>query len=386
MTSRKTVTKLFAMALLSTTVIPAFAIEANEVTGTPGTGNSNIILEVKDDGSGGGDTPDPSPDPGEVVIATVPIELPIVMNLKGDITVPTEAKIINHSDKDIKVSKVEVAMESGWSISDNINNTAKDTKEVALSFRNDKLNTDGLLAITNNNWNVAAKDELDLNMKAQIPVQTTESKGKIGTVSFTLAEYKEEVAPPAPEPVMYTITFETEKQGVIEGNTTITAEDGDLVGFPVEKSNSARYEFDGWYYNAYKITDDKVIVNEDRTYRAYYKKREASPESWFVWNDRGALGGFSDEYKNMVNAPTDIVIPESINGSKVDTIGERAFENNTKLTSVVIPESIQIIENDAFKGCTSIKELNIDFTTPNWVGGTSPFGLDSEDKVKWASN
>ena len=51
----------------------------------------------------------------------------------------------------------------------------------------------------------------------------------------------------------------------------------------------------------------------------------------------------------------DIVIPGEYNNLPVITIGSWAFVNCTSLTSVVIPDSITEIENNAFYGCTSLK-------------------------------
>ena len=45
---------------------------------------------------------------------------------------------------------------------------------------------------------------------------------------------------------------------------------------------------------------------------------------------------------------TDVVIPKTINGNSVTTIGARAFASN-QLTSVVIPDSVTTIGNGAFK-------------------------------------
>ena len=54
---------------------------------------------------------------------------------------------------------------------------------------------------------------------------------------------------------------------------------------------------------------------------------------------------------------TEIIIPNKIEGCTVVTIGERAFENCTNVTSIKIPETVTSIGASAFYGCSSLKEL-----------------------------
>ena len=51
---------------------------------------------------------------------------------------------------------------------------------------------------------------------------------------------------------------------------------------------------------------------------------------------------------------TDIVIPSRIDGYEVVSVANYAFQNNTNITSVVIPETVKIIDSNAFYGCTSL--------------------------------
>lgn len=55
-----------------------------------------------------------------------------------------------------------------------------------------------------------------------------------------------------------------------------------------------------------------------------------------------------------------IIIPNTHFGYPVTTIQEDTFLNNKTIKSVVIPQNIINIEDDAFTGCTNIKSLKID--------------------------
>jgi hypothetical protein len=52
---------------------------------------------------------------------------------------------------------------------------------------------------------------------------------------------------------------------------------------------------------------------------------------------------------------SDIVIPDSFEGVPVTNIGECAFEGNTRITSVVIPDSVRNISYCAFNACESLE-------------------------------
>jgi hypothetical protein len=54
-----------------------------------------------------------------------------------------------------------------------------------------------------------------------------------------------------------------------------------------------------------------------------------------------------------------VAIPSTINDLPVTSIGDRAFQDCTNLTSVTIPNSVTSIGQDAFYGCTSLTSVSI---------------------------
>lgn len=68
----------------------------------------------------------------------------------------------------------------------------------------------------------------------------------------------------------------------------------------------------------------------------------------FIWNE-DENGYFVYERDN--NPYVDIVIPESYNGQPVVGIGRHAFGAYSKVRNVVVPDSVRIIESQAFNYC-----------------------------------
>ena len=91
---------------------------------------------------------------------------------------------------------------------------------------------------------------------------------------------------------------------------------------------------------------------------------EISADSSVGYNENG-FTYYIDFYDSMAHikgyngTSTDLVIPSTLGGSKVVCIDSSAFENNTNLTSVTIPDTVTTIENRAFNGCSNIKKLTL---------------------------
>lgn len=56
---------------------------------------------------------------------------------------------------------------------------------------------------------------------------------------------------------------------------------------------------------------------------------------------------------------TEIVIPETLGGYKVSTIGTSAFYANANVTSVTMPAGLETIGSSAFNGCMKLETINI---------------------------
>ena len=60
----------------------------------------------------------------------------------------------------------------------------------------------------------------------------------------------------------------------------------------------------------------------------------------------------------------DIIIPSSVNGCSVTSIGNSAFMNCYALSTITIPNSVTSIGQNAFSDCTSLALVNMEVETP----------------------
>ena len=80
-----------------------------------------------------------------------------------------------------------------------------------------------------------------------------------------------------------------------------------------------------------------------------------------------------------------VILPSTINSWPVTKIGEAAFQDNTTITSVAIPDSVTEIGANAFAGCTNLTSVN--YIGGDWSKLTIQSGNPAvEDAAKDAAN
>ena len=89
--------------------------------------------------------------------------------------------------------------------------------------------------------------------------------------------------------------------------------------------------------------------------------------------ENGVITGLTEYGKTL----TEIVIPESIDGVVITTIGDYAFNQMTSITSITIPKTVTKINWYAFCGCSSLTSIEI----PSGVTSIGDFAFTGCDSL-----
>jgi len=149
-------------------------------------------------------------------------------------------------------------------------------------------------------------------------------------------------------------------QSILEPTNFVPIENQSEVGSPIGSMilDEGTFFSEGTTIHNYRlrmwVDEDAQIPNgESRKYGVkvnVYAKQLASDsftnESCFTFDSTtGTITGYSDE------CSSDVVIPYTIDGVKVTAIGDKVFANRTtRLTSVILPNTITSIGENAFYG------------------------------------
>lgn len=104
--------------------------------------------------------------------------------------------------------------------------------------------------------------------------------------------------------------------------------------------------------------------------------------TYTVSNDKITITGLKPEVKT-----SSIIIPDTISNKRVNEIGNSAFENNSKIVSITIPDSVTSIGLWAFSGCTGLTSVAIgnsvtSIGTAAFAGCTGLTNFTIPDSVK----
>ena len=116
------------------------------------------------------------------------------------------------------------------------------------------------------------------------------------------------------------------------------------------------YEFVGWKYNDEFIDEINANTIDDITLEAVWSPYKYAIKQDSNGNKYASIIDFDDSIAE-VHLPSEVVVDsESI---PVKEIGSRAFEDNTTIISIIIPDSVTTIDSYAFYNCDSLTSITI---------------------------
>ena len=135
-----------------------------------------------------------------------------------------------------------------------------------------------------------------------------------------------------------------------------------------ETNDDHTFTFGGYYPNYFRISCNNAYNSKQLgNFVIKFHKDCVLGESPYVdidgirykkyGTDAYEVVGFSGASMATLN------IPDTVNDLPVTRIGAAAFQNDTTITSLTLPNQLRVIENDAFNGCSNIGAIEI----PNTV-------------------
>lgn len=174
-----------------------------------------------------------------------------------------------------------------------------------------------------------------------------------------------------------TMTYDvvTEKDKVDENGNPVLDDEGNPVKETITTTHN--YEFSMGYFNngasgIYVNTNNITGTALGNTGETAFKNFSFAE----IKDDAGNVIGYTLS-SLLTSSLTEINVPSSYKGLPVTKIGDGAFNGKKQMLKVIIPESVTVICQNAFKGCTGLtecyvmgKEVTIEGTVSPWTGLT----------------
>ena len=168
------------------------------------------------------------------------------------------------------------------------------------------------------------------------------------------------------EPTYYTVTFDSMGGSAVESRQV-------LAGNPVRRPEAPRrdgYFLNGWYTDEQTSEENEWNFDTDRVngnmtlYAGWTLEEELEPSENLVYALNEQENGYT--VIDFTGEETQVVIPSEYEGLPVTAIqgeyGTGAFAR-TNITSVIIPDSIEVIGQNSFNNCRYLQTVSISQTS-----------------------
>ncbi len=182
-------------AILCLCMLLSMTAFAADITAAGGSGEAPVVLTAGSDSDGDGEIDTPLK-----FMVTVPTSLPVHVDADGNVTVATDAKIVNNSAGAVKVTNVAMEGANGWAIKADASfdpasakvNAKVNAKEFSMTLNSEATVEDGI-SFSAANWtrldgaNATDSDELPLSYTAKVaPQGSVVTDATMANVVFTL--------------------------------------------------------------------------------------------------------------------------------------------------------------------------------------------------------
>ena len=100
------------------------------------------------------------------------------------------------------------------------------------------------------------------------------------------------------------------------------------------------------------VTDDNGSATSEAAMLELIVRFELNDVTYYILNDDDVM------IESYDGTQSSVIIPETVQGFTVVQVGPGAFEGNTVLTSIDLPDTITVIAQRAFAGCSSLSDMH----------------------------
>ena len=136
-------------------------------------------------------------------------------------------------------------------------------------------------------------------------------------------------------------------------------------------------------------TTDMPVVQETAVNTSITEEEAPKAEAVTLTDEDMVVVPIDDttaKFQSYSGEAENIIIPEEINGRKITVIGEESFANETKLKSIVIPDTVTEIQSFAFINCDNLDDVvmskNIEKIGERAFLGPNCYEIDLPDTLK----
>lgn len=186
---KKILSILMATLMIASLGVVSFNAADTDITNSGGNGTTRVELTYGDVDENG----DLVSDKGANFRVTVPTVLPFSVDADGNVTVADNAKIINLSNGQVKVTKATANTVNGWEIvatDTDFKKVPVNSKKFKMELNGDKFGAGTSVDLTlGSAWTIInGKDEMALPYDGDFAVQSAALKdGHIANIVFTVA-------------------------------------------------------------------------------------------------------------------------------------------------------------------------------------------------------
>lgn len=209
----------------------------------------------------------------DVFNVRVPDGLDIYMDKSGRAGISGNPVIENLGDRDIEITGIRVAGESGWDVLDfdnDFSGMAVNEKKLAMAFRGDGTGESGEVVLSEGNWTVSGNSGLDLAVDVKMPVQDACEDTRIATVYWDFDWAGSDVPDGPGEDGALEVPVLPGEGGSASVDSVTTGDDRTISVFPDVTADEG-YVFDHWENQDGETVDENTVFETGDEIKPVFK-------------------------------------------------------------------------------------------------------------------